>query len=69
MNKILKFVKAHPWISSALFVLALGMVGSMDANDAQHAANNYCEMVKAGFWPDYQGTYRHECLRPNLAPR
>ena len=52
----------------ALLVL-LGVVGRMDADDAQREAENYCEMVKAGFWPDYQGTYRRECRMPKSGPR
>lgn len=30
----------------------------MDYEDAQAEEVNYCEMVKAGHWPDYRGTYR-----------
>lgn len=51
-------------------VLALlGIVGRMDADDAQLDADHYCEMVKAGHWPDYQGTYRTQCRRPSGGPR
>ena len=54
----------------ALVLLALyGIVGAMDAEDAQAEQEHYCEMVKAGYWPDYQGTYRRECLRPSPEPR
>lgn len=53
-----------------LFLLALlGVVGKMDADSAQLDADHYCDMVKAGHWPDYQGTYRRECLRPKSVPR
>lgn len=52
----------------AVLVL-LGIVGRMDADDAQADADNYCEMVKAGHWPDYQGTYRTQCRRPSGGPR
>lgn len=45
-------------------LVLLGIVGAMDAEDAQRDADNYCEMVKAGHWPDYQGTYRTQCRRP-----
>lgn len=45
-------------------LVLLGIVGAMDAEDAQLDADNYCEMVKAGYWPDYQGTYRTQCRRP-----
>lgn len=52
-----------------ILIALLGIVGEMDATDAQLDADHYCEMVKAGHWPDYQGTYRRECLRPSPAPR
>ena len=37
--------------------------------DQQAEQERYCEMVKAGHWPDYQGTYRRECLPPKSEPR
>ncbi len=46
-----------------------GLVGAMDYEDQQAEQEHYCEMVKAGYWPDYQGTYRRECLRPSPGPR
>lgn len=53
-----------------LLVLAVfAFVGHMDHEDEKAAQVQYCEMVKAGHWPDYQGTYRRECLRPIPAPR
>ena len=52
-----------------LALAILGFVGQMDYEDANMAHAQYCEMVKAGDWPDYQGTYRRECLRPSPAPR
>lgn len=57
-------LKIGPWLVALLVVLALGIVGRMDADDAQLEADHYCEMVKAGHWPDYQGTYRTQCRRP-----
>ena len=54
----------------ALVLLALfGIVGAMDYEDEVAAQEHYCEMVKAGHWPDYQGTYRSECRRPKSALR
>ena len=52
----------------ALFIV-FGAVGRWDfeAEQADHA--HYCEMVKAGHWPDYQGTYRNECQPPKIAQR
>lgn len=58
-----------PWLAALFVVLALGIVGRMDADSAQADVNHYCEMVKAGHWPDYQGTYRSECRRPKSDPR
>ena len=53
-----------------LLVLAVfGFVGHMDYEDEQAAQAQYCEMVKVGHWPDYQGTYRRECLPPKSVPR
>ena len=48
----------------AALVLLFGLVGRMDYEDQLAEQANYCEMVKAGFWPDYQGTYRRECRTP-----
>ena len=57
-------------VAAIVVLLALlGIVGKMDADSAQRDADHYCEMVKAGHWPDYQGTYRRECLPPKPAPR
>lgn len=46
-----------------------GLAGAMDYEDQQAEQEHYCEMVKGGYWPDYQGTYRRECLRPSPGPR
>ena len=53
----------------AVVLVLLGIVGTMDAEDAQRDADNYCEMVKAGYWPDYQGTYRTQCRKPSGGQR
>ncbi len=53
-----------------LVILALfGLVGQMDYDDAVDQQAHYCAMVKAGDWPDYQGTYRRECRPPKIAQR
>ena len=41
-----------------------GLAGAMDYEDQQAQEALYCDMVKAGNWPDYQGTYRTQCRRP-----
>ena len=46
-----------------------GLAGAMDYEDQQAEQAHYCEMVKAGHWPDYQGTYRTQCRRPSGGPR
>lgn len=53
----------------AALVLLLGLMGHMDYEDAKAEEANYCEMVKAGLWPDYRGTYRDECRPPKIAQR
>jgi len=46
-----------------------GLVGAMDYEDQQAEQERYCEMVKVGFWPDFNGTYRDECQQPKSGPR
>jgi len=46
-----------------------GLAGRMDYEDQRAEQEHYCEMVKAGYWPDYQGTYRRECRTPKSVPR
>lgn len=42
-------------------VAAIGIVGNMDYKDEIRQQIAYCENVKAGVWPDYDGTYKTEC--------
>jgi hypothetical protein len=46
-----------------------GLAGAMDYEDQQAEQERYCEMVKAGYWPDFNGTYRDVCQRPNAGQR
>ena len=46
-----------------------GLAGAMDYEDAKAEEANYCEMVKAGLWPDFRGTYRRECRPPKSGQR
>ena len=55
-------------IATAL-VLLFGLAGHMDYEDQQAEQAHYCEMVKAGHWPDYSGTYWRECWPPKIAQR
>lgn len=38
----------------AVLLLAYGIVGAMDYEDAVVADRRYTEMVCAGYWPDYE---------------
>lgn len=41
--------------------LLLGVVSSMDYEDAKAEEALYCDNVKNGVWPDYDGTYADVC--------
>ena len=41
-----------------------GLAGAMDYEDQQAEQEHYCDMVKAGYWPDAR-----ECLPPKIAQR
>ncbi len=56
MNRKLKTIGAVLAI-----VAAFGFVGAMDAEDAEVQQALYCDNVKSGVWPDYEGTYVSEC--------
>ena len=46
----------------AVAVVALfGIVGHFDYEDAKREEISYCENVKSGQWPDYEGTYAKVC--------
>jgi len=47
----------------ALFLLLFGLVGHWDYEDAEAQSILYCENVKAGIWPDYEGTYKKFCKK------
>lgn len=54
---------------AAALVLLFGLAGRMDYEDQQAQEALYCDMVKAGHWPVYQGTYRRECRTPTNGQR
>lgn len=71
-------------LTSLVIVLALGVVGNMDYEDALMEEDHYCEMVKTGAWPPYKGgctkvtgseayleksSKGHPIERGNLAPQ
>ena len=43
------------------FFAAFGLVGAMDYEDAKNEQALYCDNVKSGVWPDYEGIYVSEC--------
>ena len=50
---------------SSIALLVFGLVfvfGSQeDYNDEVRQQTSYCENVKSGIWPDFQGTFEKEC--------
>lgn len=44
-----------------LILILMGIVGAMDAEDAEKQEELYCEMVAAGHWPDYQRNAKEIC--------
>ena len=54
-------MKAKTVLIGIAIGLALGVVGSMDYEDAKAEEALYCSNVKSGVWPDYEGTYVSEC--------
>lgn len=47
-------------------LLALGLCGCGDYDDAKEEEALYCDMVAKGYWPDYRGVYQERCLRRSL---
>ena len=47
--------------------LLLGVVGSMDYEDAKAEEALYCDNVKNGVWPDYDKIYDSECTPERIA--
>lgn len=52
-------------VIGAFIVIAIAVliIGTLDAEDAKTDQQVYCEMVKDGKWPDYEGTYHDFCER------
>lgn len=42
-------------VGAAFVLLAFGFVGAEDYRDTVRQAAHYCDMVRAGWWPDYDG--------------
>ena len=54
-------MKAKTVLIVAAVVALFGIVGYFDYEDAKQEEISYCENVKAGLWPDYEGTYAKVC--------
>jgi hypothetical protein len=52
---------AHKIALAFLVCTLLGIVGSMDARDAEAAQDQYCDMVASGAWPDFNKNYGALC--------
>ena len=56
------------------FVVILGAVGQMDMEDEEAQSQLYCDMVRehqkdpSKGWPDYDGTFKTQCVRPQKSP-
>lgn len=40
------------WLAAVAVVFALGVVGKMDARDAERQHAHTCEMIDSGAWPE-----------------
>lgn len=45
----------------AAVVLVFLVVGGQDYQDAKRDEQTYCDNVKSGAWPDYQGNAKEVC--------
>lgn len=56
---------------TAIFTLLVlfGIVGKMDAEDAELQEEVYCDMVFKSLWPDYQRSYHENCKNGQLVRR
>jgi hypothetical protein len=43
-------------------VLAFGVVGSADLEEAERQEAEYCANVKSGTWPDFDANYKERCI-------
>ena len=51
----------------AFILLAFGLAGANDYDEAVRQEAEYCDAVYHGKWPDYRGDYRQACI--NGIPR
>ena len=50
-----------PFFVALTLFTVVAIVGSMDYEDAKTQQALYCDNVKSGVWPAYEGTYVSEC--------
>ena len=48
-------------LAAIVIIAAILISSSMDAEDAAKEQQVYCEMVRDGKWPDYNGNAREVC--------
>jgi hypothetical protein len=44
-----------------IVTVMLMYVGNAEYEDEKAEEETYCQMVKEGFWPDYNGNYKELC--------
>lgn len=54
-------MKRVNWLIVAIVVAALALVAIVGIDDPELEQQTYCQNVKEGVWPDYEGTYKQEC--------
>lgn len=60
-------MKTATFVVLTLTILAItGLAGNADFKDEVRAQIAYCENVKAGAMPDYEGIYKTECTPDKL---
>lgn len=59
-----RVIGARAALLLAFAIAALGLAGRADYEDARLQAEEYCDNVRSGVWPDYEGTYEEHCPHP-----
>lgn len=54
-------MKAKTVLIAVAVVALFGIAGHFDYEDAKQEEISYCENVKSGLWPDYEGIYADVC--------
>jgi len=56
-------MSAIPLLIAFVFIVLMAVVGQGDYEEAKAQEKRYCQMVAAGYWPDYLATYSTQCLK------